>query len=138
MNNSLSSEEIKFLQQLSKQFPTVQAASTEIINLEAIKLLPKGTEHYITDIHGEFNTFNHILSNASGSLRRKMDDVFGDSISDAEKRQLATIIYYPSEKISLLASQGKIDDNWYAVILNRLVGVAREVSNKYTRSKVRK
>ncbi|MEA4968596.1 MAG: fructose-bisphosphatase class III, partial [Bacteroidaceae bacterium] len=138
MNNSLSSEEIKFLQQLSKQFPTVQAASTEIINLEAIKLLPKGTEHYVTDIHGEFNTFNHILSNASGSLRRKMDDVFGDSISDAEKRQLATIIYYPSEKISLLASQGKIDDNWYAVILNRLVSVAREVSNKYTRSKVRK
>ncbi|MDD3286805.1 MAG: fructose-1,6-bisphosphatase [Bacteroidales bacterium] len=138
MNNSLSSEEIKFLQQLSKQFPTVQAASTEIINLEAIKLLPKGTEHYVTDIHGEFNTFNHILSNASGSLRRKMDDVFGDSISDAEKKQLATIIYYPSEKISLLASQGKIDDNWYAVILNRLVSVAREVSNKYTRSKVRK
>ncbi len=139
MNNSnLSSHEIKFLQQLSKQFPNVQAASTEIINLEAIKLLPKGTEHYITDIHGEFNTFNHILSNASGSLRRKMDDVFGDTISDDEKKQLATVIYYPSEKLSLLYAQGKINNEWYSVILNRLVKVAREVSNKYTRSKVRK
>ena len=134
----ISKEELKFLNQLSKQFPTLQAASTEIIKLRAILLLPKGTEHFVTDIHGEFDTFNHILSNASGAVKRKIDDVFGHSISVAEKNQLATIIYYPNDKLSQLKEAGEVNDEWYRLTLNKLVKVAREVSKKYTRSKVRK
>ncbi len=138
MNKIVSNEELKFLQELSKHFPTLQAASTEIINLEAILLLPKGTEHYVTDIHGEFDTFNHVLSNASGAVKRKIDEVFGHSISRAEKNQLATLIYYPNEKLSNLKLLGVINEEWYSLTLNRLVKVAREVTKKYTRSKVRK
>lgn len=138
MNKIVSNEELKFLQELSKHFPTLQAASTEIINLEAILLLPKGTEHYVTDIHGEFDTFNHVLSNASGAVKRKIDEVFGHSISRAEKNQLATLIYYPNEKLSNLTLLGVINEEWYSLTLNRLVKVAREVTKKYTRSKVRK
>lgn len=134
----ISKEELKFLHQLSKQFPTLQAASTEIIKLQAIMLLPKGTEHFVTDVHGEFDTFNHILSNASGAVKRKIDDVFGHSISVAEKNQLATIIYYPSDKLSQLKDKGIVNDEWYRLTLNKLVKVAREVAKKYTRSKVRK
>lgn len=126
------------MNQLSKQFPTLQAASTEIIKLSAILLLPKGTEHFVTDIHGEFDTFNHILSNASGAVKRKIDDVFGHSISVAEKNRLATIIYYPNDKLSQLKEEGVVNDEWYRLTLNKLVKVAREVSKKYTRSKVRK
>lgn len=136
--NNISNEELKFLQELSKHFPTLQAASTEIINLEAILLLPKGTEHYVTDIHGEFDTFNHVFSNASGAVKRKIDEVFGHSISRAEKNQLATLIYYPNEKLSNLTLLGVINEEWYSLTLNRLVKVAREVTKKYTRSKVRK
>ena len=128
MNKIISNEELKFLQELSKHFPTLQAASTEIINLEAILLLPKGTEHYITDIHGEFDTFNHVLSNASGAVKRKIDEVFGHSISRAEKNQLATLIYYPNEKLSNLTLFGIINEEWYSLTLNRLVKVAREVT----------
>ena len=101
-------------------------------------LLPKGTEHFVTDIHGEFDTFNHILSNASGAVKRKIDDVFGHSISVAEKNQLATIIYYPTDKLSQLKDKGIVNDEWYRLTLNKLVKVAREVAKKYTRSKVRK
>lgn len=137
-NVIMSKEELKFINQLSKQFPTLQAASTEIIKLEAILLLPKGTEHFVTDIHGEFDTFNHIMSNASGAVKRKIDDVFGHSISVAEKNQLATIIYYPADKLSQLKRVGAVSEEWYRITLNRLVKVAREVAKKYTRSKVRK
>ncbi|MDD2192169.1 MAG: fructose-1,6-bisphosphatase [Bacteroidales bacterium] len=136
--NTISNEELKFLQGLSKNFPTVQSASTEIINLEAIQLLPKGTEHYVTDIHGEYDTFNHILSNASGSVKRKIDFVFGNRITKAEKNQLATIIYYPNEKLRSLIASGVVNEEWYSITLNRLVEVAKEVTKKYTRSKVRK
>ncbi len=134
----ISQEELKFLNQLSKQFPTLQSASTEIIKLQAIQLLPKGTEHFVTDIHGEFDTFNHILSNASGAVKRKIDEVFGHSISLAEKNQLATIIYYPADKLSQLKEAGVVNDEWYRLTLNKLVRVARQVAKKYTRSKVRK
>lgn len=134
----ISQEELKFLNQLSTQFPTLQSASTEIIKLQAIMLLPKGTEHFVTDIHGEFDTFNHIISNASGAVKRKIDDVFGHSISVAEKNQLATIIYYPTDKLSQLKDKGIVNDEWYRLTLNKLVKVAREVAKKYTRSKVRK
>ena len=118
----ISKEELKFLNQLSKQFPSLQAASTEIIKLQAILLLPKGTEHFVTDIHGEFDTFNHILSNAS--------DVFGHSISVAEKNQLATIIYYPADKLSQLKAAGVVNDEWYRLTLNKLLNVARQVAKK--------
>ncbi|MCK9163715.1 MAG: fructose-1,6-bisphosphatase [Bacteroidales bacterium] len=136
--NAISNDELKFLQELSKNFSTIQAASTEIINLEAIQLLPKGTEHYVTDIHGEYDTFNHILSNASGSVKRKIEDVFGNKITKAEKNQLATIIYYPNEKLRSLISHGVVNEEWYSITLNRLVELAKEVTKKYTRSKVRK
>ncbi|MDR2927821.1 MAG: fructose-1,6-bisphosphatase [Cytophagaceae bacterium] len=131
-------EELRFLNLLSQKFPTAQAASTEIVNLEAIMKLPKGTEHFLTDIHGEYETFNHILRNASGVVRRNIDEIFGKSITSSEKKQLATLIYYPEEKLDLLRKNEVITDEWYYVMLYRLVQVAREASQKYTRSKVRK
>ncbi|MDR0364972.1 MAG: fructose-1,6-bisphosphatase [Bacteroidales bacterium] len=131
-------EEIKFLNLLAQRFPSAQAASTEIINLEAIMHLPKGTEHFLTDIHGEFETFNHILRNASGVVRRRIDDIFGKSITEKEKNQLSTLIYYPEEKLEELRKEDITTAEWYYVTLFRLVEVAREASQKYTRSKVRK
>lgn len=133
-----SSEEIKFLNLLAQKFPTAQAASTEIINLEAILRLPKGTEHFLTDIHGEYETFNHVLRNASGVVRRKIDEVFGKSLSSQEKKQLATLIYYPKEKLEILENKGIINAEWYYMTLYRLIEIARNASQKYTRSKVRK
>jgi len=133
-----SDDEIKFLNLLAQKFPTVQAASTEIINLEAIMRLPKGTEHFLSDIHGEYETFNHVLRNASGVVRRKIEDLFGKRITIAEKRQLATLIYYPEEKIEILKKKDALSNEWYYVMLIRLVDVARDAAQKYTRSKVRK
>ena len=133
-----SEDEIKFLNLLAQKFPTVQAASTEIINLEAIMRLPKGTEHFLSDIHGEYETFSHVLRNASGVVRRKIEDLFGKRITIAEKRQLATLIYYPEEKIELLKKKDALSNEWYYVMLIRLVDVARDAAQKYTRSKVRK
>lgn len=133
-----NSEQIKYLNLLAQKFPTAQAASTEIINLEAILRLPKGTEHFLTDIHGEYETFNHVLRNASGVVRGIINDVFNKNISLLEKQQLATLIYYPKEKLDLLTNQDVIDNEWYYITLNRLVKVAREAAQKYTRSKVRK
>jgi len=131
-------EELRFLNLLAQKFPTAQSASTEIINLEAIMRLPKGTEHFLTDIHGEYETFNHILRNASGVVRKNIEVIFGKSIAASEKKQLATLIFYPEEKIESLRKQGITTDEWYYVTLFRLVQVAREASQKYTRSKVRK
>ena len=132
-----SAEEVRYLNLLAQKFPTAQAASTEIINLEAILRLPKGTEHFLTDIHGEYETFSHILRNASGVVRRKIDDVFKKKIKDQEKTQLATLIYYPEEKLAAIG-KNKTTDEWYYLTLLRLVEVAREAARKYTRSKVRK
>jgi fructose-1,6-bisphosphatase-3 len=137
-NQLFSQEQIKFLNLLSQKFPTAQSASTEIINLEAILHLPKGTEHFLTDIHGEYETFSHVLRNASGVVRRKIDEVFGKSLSTKEKKQLATLIYYPKEKLELLDTEEKINSEWYYLTLYRLVEIARNASQKYTRSKVRK
>ena len=131
-------EELRFLKLLAQKFPTAQAASTEIINLDAILRLPKGTEHFLTDIHGEYETFNHIIRNASGVVRKNIDEIFGKNITVNEKKQLATLIYYPEEKLELLRKNNVINDDWYYVTLLRLVRVAREASQKYTRSKVRK
>ena len=131
-------EELRYLKLLAQKYPTVQAASTEIINLQAILNLPKGTEHFISDIHGEYEAFLHILNSCSGVIKEKIDEVFASSISKAERDQLATLIYYPQEKLELVARQETDLDEWYRITLHRLIEVCRLVSSKYTRSKVRK
>ncbi|MCH5257319.1 MAG: fructose-1,6-bisphosphatase [Lachnospiraceae bacterium] len=132
--------ELRYLESLSKQYPTIAAASTEIINLQAILSLPKGTEHFITDIHGESEQFNHVLKNGSGSVRRKIDEEFGNTLSIKDKKSLATLIYYPKEKLDIMLrdeDESTIED-WYKITLHRLVQITKRVSSKYTRSKVRK
>ena len=130
--------EKKYLKILAKQYPTIREAATEIINLQAILSLPKGTEHFLTDIHGEHEQFNHVLRNGSGAVRRKIEEVFTDTLKPEEKRTLATLIYYPKEKLELISESEEHMDEWYAKTLNRLVQVVKKVTSKYTRSKVRK
>ena len=131
-------KEIKYLKLLSKQFPTVQTASTEIINLEAIMKLPKGTEHFLSDIHGEHEIFSHVLRNGSGVIRQKIEDVFKNTLRKFIKDELATLIYYPEEKLALIEKSESDIEEWYAVTLQRLIEVTRATASKYTRSKVRK
>ena len=130
--------EDKILEILSRQFPTVASASTEIINLQSILNLPKGTEHFMTDIHGEYEQFNHVLKNGSGSVRRKIDEEFGNTLTVKDKKALATLIYYPQEKLEIVREQEENIEDWYKITLHRLVAVTRRVASKYTRSKVRK
>ncbi|MBQ8945296.1 MAG: fructose-1,6-bisphosphatase [Lachnospiraceae bacterium] len=130
--------ELTFLKSLAKQYPNTAAASTEIINLQAILNLPKSTEHFLTDIHGEYESFNHVLKNGSGSVRRKIDEEFGLNLSDKDKRSLATLIYYPREKLDIVQETEENIDDWYRITLHRLVQVTKRVSSKYTRSKVRR
>lgn len=130
--------ELVFLKSLSKQFPTIASASTEIINLQAILNLPKGTEHFLTDIHGEAEQFKHVLKNGSGSVKRKIDEEFGNTLSIRDKKSLATLIYYPSEKLELVLQEEENIDDWYKITLHRLVQMTKRVASKYTRSKVRK
>ncbi len=132
--------EQRYLKSLAKQYPTIASASTEIINLQAILSLPKGTEHFMTDIHGEYEQFNHVLKNGSGSVRRKIDEEFGNTLSNKDKKRLATLIYYPAEKLDIILreeDESGIED-WYKITLHRLVQITKGVSSKYTRSKVRK
>lgn len=124
----------RYLRLLSEKFPDSKAVVTELVNLRAILSLPKGTEHFVSDLHGASNAFIHMVKNASGVIRRKVDDIYGDSLSEEEKRALCALIYYPKERIEL--EQPKAD--WYRLKLLQLVEVARAVSVKYTRSKVRK
>ena len=131
-------KDLKYLQLLSKNFPTISAASTEIINLEAILNLPKGTEHFLTDIHGEHEAFLHVIKNASGVIRKKVEDIFGHRLRESEKRDLCTLIYYPEEKLKFIQAREKDIDDWYTMILMQLLSVLGNVSSKYTRSKVRK
>ncbi|WP_455627826.1 fructose-1,6-bisphosphatase [Parabacteroides chinchillae] len=130
--------DLRYLQLLSRSFPNVAEASTEIINLEAILNLPKGTEHFLTDIHGEHQAFNHVLKNASGAVKRKVNEIFSNTLRDYEKKELCSLIYYPEEKLELIKSKETDLDDWYLITLNQLVKVCRNVSSKYTRSKVRK
>ncbi|MFA6769693.1 MAG: fructose-1,6-bisphosphatase [Bacteroidales bacterium] len=131
--------ELKYLRLLSKSFPTISDATTEIINLEAIMNLPKGTEHFLTDIHGEHEAFVHVLKNASGVIRKKVEEIFGHTLRDSEKRELCTLIYYPKEKISIIKEREKKEiDDWYKMVLVQIMRVCSNVSSKYTRSKVRK
>lgn len=130
--------DLKYLELLSRSFPTIASASTEIINLEAILNLPKGTEHFLTDIHGEYEAFQHVLKNASGTVKRKVNEIFGTTLREAEKKDLCTLIYYPREKLKLVKQHEKDICEWYEIMLNRLVKVCQSVSSKYTRSKVNK
>ena len=131
-------EDMRYLQLLSQSFPTVAEASTEIINLQAILNLPKGTEHFLADIHGEYEAFIHVLKNASGNIKRKVNELFGNTLREAEKRELCTLIYYPAQKLELVKHNETDIDDWYHITLHQLVAVCRDVSSKYTRSKVRK
>ncbi len=130
--------DLRYLQLLSHSFPTIADASTEIINLEAILNLPKGTEHFLTDVHGEYEAFQHVLKNGSGAVKRKVNEIFGHTLRESEKKELCTLIYYPEEKLQLIKEEEKELDDWYLITLNQLVKVCQNVSSKYTRSKVRK
>lgn len=127
-----------YLEYLAEIYPTIGRASTEIINLQSIINLPKGTEHFLSDIHGEYEAFSHVLRNGSGAVRKKIDDVFGHTLGDADKRAIATLIYYPQEKLELIKREHLDTEDWYKVTLYRLIEICKTVSSKYTRSKVRK
>lgn len=130
--------ETRYLERLSDLYPTIAAAATEIINLQAILNLPKGTEHFLTDVHGEYEAFSHVLRNGSGSVRRKIDDVFGNTMSIRDKRALATLIYYPKQKMDMIKKTETNMEDWYRVHLYLLIEVSKRAASKYTRSKVRK
>ena len=131
-------ERLEYLKLLSKQYPTIGDAATEIINLEAILNLPKGTEHFLTDLHGEYEPFVHVLKNGSGVIKIKIEDIFGNSLSKQDKKSLATLVYYPEQKLEIIAKEEENIDDWYKITLYRLMELCKYVSSKYTRSKVRK
>ena len=135
---TLTPEERKYLELLSEKFPTAQSAYTEIINLEAILNLPKPTEHFVSDVHGEYKAFEHILNNCSGVIRERVAEIFRYEITKEEQADLCTLIYYPEQKLSRLRDEGRLNDDWYMITLMRLVRLARRLSDCYTRSKVRK
>jgi fructose-1,6-bisphosphatase-3 len=137
-NLKLIEKDLRYVELLSKQYQTVSDASTEIINLQSILNLPKGTEHFISDIHGEYESFTHMLRNASGVIKRKIDDVFGNSLREEQKDSLATLIYYPEQKIELIKQTERNLEDWYKITLNQLIELCKDLSAKYTRSKVRK
>ena len=132
--------DLRYLELLARQYPSIQAASTEIINLSAILHLPKGTEHFLSDIHGEHEPFLHVLRNGSGSVSRRIEEVFQSTLLERERRELATLIYYPEQMLTRRLDQLNPEavEDWYRVTLFRLVQVCRVMSSKYTRSKVRK
>jgi fructose-1,6-bisphosphatase-3 len=130
--------DMHYLHLLSQSFPTIADAATEIINLEAIMNLPKGTEHFLADLHGESEAFQHVLKNASGNIKRKVNELFGNDIRETEKKELCTLIYYPERKLELIKAAETDIDDWYHITIHQLVKICRDVSSKYTRSKVRK
>ncbi|RHD72298.1 fructose-1,6-bisphosphatase [Olsenella sp. AM30-3LB] len=130
--------QLKYLELLSEKFPTTQAAFTEIINLEAILNLPKGTEHFVSDVHGEYEAFEHILNNCSGVIRERVEEIFNLELTASEQADLCTLVYYPAEKLRRLREEDTATSEWYAITLMRLVRLARRLSGSYTRSKVRK
>jgi len=138
VTNIVDNREIKYFKLLSVQYSTIDEASTEIINLQAILNLPKGTEHFLTDIHGENEPFEHVLKNASGVIKSEIEHIFGNSLAQRDKKIIATLIYYPEQKLDLIIKQEKNIDDWYKVTLYRLIDICRSFSSKYTRSKVRK
>ncbi len=133
-----SDEHLKYLELLSEKFPTTKAVYTEIINLEAILNLPKGTEHFVSDVHGEYEAFEHILNNCSGVIRERVESTFKFELTMDEQAELCTLIYYPKAKLRRIHDEGRATEEWYAITLMRLVRLARRLSSSYTRSKVRK
>ena len=131
-------EDIRFLNLLARDFPTISSVTTEIINLEAILHLPKPTEHFLADLHGENEAFQHVLRNASGNIKRKVNELFGNTLREKEKKDLCTLIYYPEQKLELVKHNDSDLSDYYQTTLNQLITVCRNVSSKYTRSKVRK
>ena len=131
-------KDMRYLQLLSQTFPNVAEATKEIINLQAILNLPKGTEHFLADLHGEYKSFQHVLKNASGNIKRKVNEIFGNELRESEKKELCTLIYYPEEKLELVKAAEPDIKDWYHITIHQLVKVCRDVSSKYTRSKVRK
>lgn len=138
INHHDTNADMRYLSLLSQSFPTIAEASTEIINLEAILNLPKGTEHFLADIHGESEAFQHVLKNASGNIKRKVNELFSGDIRETEKKELCTLIYYPEQKLELIKAAEPDIDDWYHITIHKLVKICRDVSSKYTRSKVRK
>lgn len=134
----MKKEELRYLERLGELYPTIGKASTEIINLQSILNLPKGTEHFLSDLHGEYDAFSHVLRNGSGAVRKKIDEVFGHTLSNSDKRSMATLIYYPKEKMEIIRKQEEDMENWYKITLYRLIEVCKRTASKYTRSKVRK
>jgi len=135
---SESEYDLRYLKLLAKQYPSIRAASTEIINLSAILELPKGTEHFISDVHGEYESFLHVLRNGSGSIKRRIEEIFNLTLDEQEKKNLATLIYYPEQKMSVILKEIKNPDQWYRKTLFQLIKLCRVYSSKYTRNKVRK
>lgn len=131
-------QSLKYLELLAQKYPTIAAASTEIINLEAILNLPKGTEHVLSDLHGEADRFFHILKNGSGAIKIKIDEEFGHTLSIGDKKRLATLIYYPEQKLELIEKEIEDIEDWYRITLHRLIRMCKRAASKYTRSKVRK
>lgn len=138
MNNIDIESDMRYLQLLSRNFPTVASAATEIINLSAILNLPKSTEHFLADIHGEHEAFLHVLKNASGNIKRKVNDLFGHTLRESEIKELCTLIYYPEQKLEIVKANEEDLNDWYLITIHQLVTILREVCSKYTRSKVQK
>ena len=135
----MEQQELKYLKLLSEKFPNIQEVCTEIINLKAIQNLPKSTEHFLSDLHGEYESFLHILKNASGVIKTKIDEIFEYTMTNSERKKLATLIYYPEEKLKLLKEENKDNLNeYYKITLYRLIKLCKIVASKYSRSKVRK
>ena len=135
---NISDEMIRYMRLLSEKYPSERALTREIINLNAILNLPKGTEHFMSDLHGEYEAFYHILNNCSGVVREKVENCFADILSHDEIKELCTLIYYPAEKLRLLKRERELSEEWYRATLERMLEVARVLSSKYTRSKARK
>ena len=138
MENRREVQELKYLKLLSTKFRNISETTTEIINLQAILNLPKGTEHFLTDIHGEYPAFNHVLKNGSGTIREKINDIFKDELNTFEKKELASVIYYPKQKVDYVIKNKKNNDKWFKNIIYRMIEVCSVTASKYTSSKVRK
>lgn len=137
-DNIMKNEKLKYLKLLARQYPDINTACTEIINLKAILNLPKGTEHFLSDIHGEYEAFNHVLRNASGVIRNHIEEIFGSTLMESDKRNLATLIYYPELRLEVVKRKETNMNDWYKINLFRLIQICKRVAYKYTRSKVRK
>jgi Uncharacterized protein conserved in bacteria len=136
--SGFTKEQLKYLRLLAKKYPDINSASAEIINLQAILNLPKGTEHFVSDIHGEYESFNHVLKNASGVIKNQISTIFGTEMREADKKSLATLIYYPEQKLEQIEKEETDLEDWYKITLYRLVTICKVLGSKYSRSKVRK